>query len=349
MQKLLVGAFFLLGAASLAACGGGSSVPSGAVSTNSSIGGSPPPGSHSVYFTTNGQNGNFGLQPSVFGFLSLASGTQYPYITITNAPAADVTGLATDAAGNVYAAFASKTSIESEIIEYGAGTAQPVRTIQSDELQTIHAISVTPDGSVFALVNAGKPGCSSVPHLLVFAPGSNGTVAPQRDITGPATRLAGSFLATAADDSAYVAYGDTQGGVILKYAPSADGNAAPSAAINGTNTGLDTLYGLATSGTQVAAITRPSLSQEQSNVVAFPLNANGNVAPANTLSLNDVAFDIAIDATGQTYLYFAGPRTLGVYAPEASGVAAPVGVFTPTLPAFSGCATCGFLGPMAVH
>jgi hypothetical protein len=311
--------------------------------------------------TSSGQSYNLGLQPSIFAYNSSATGTEQPVNTIVNPSALGITGLATDAQGNVYASYATSTSgpiTYSEIVEYSPD-GSPLRTIAGNNtlLQTISNIAVAPDGTIYVLESAAQVGCPGLPYLLAFAATSSGNVAPARVITGSNTDLpqgGGGALAAGPDGTAYVSsivsneVGNTVG-KIAAYGPSQTGDVPPEAIIQGSSTQIGFVYSMAASPNGLVVDTRSDSTQEQGKILTFPFGANGNVSPANVINVSKLGFQLAVDSAGQYYMYLGSPGGVEIFAADASGAASPIGSFTPTLPAFAGCNTCGFLGPMAVH
>lgn len=346
----------------LTGCGGGGGA-AGTIPAESpsNIGAGAAPAStssHTIYFTSSGLQG---IQPSFFAYSSSASGSEQPLNTIVNSTALGISGLATDAQGNIYASYltgASGATLFSKIIEYSP-TGSPIRTIGGDNtnLQTISNIAVAPDGTIYVLESAAPVGCPGLPHLLAFAPGSSGNVAPTRDITGSYTDLpqgGGGALTAGPDGSAYVSNIVSSSttkdvGKIDVYGPSQTGNVHPQAIIQGGNTQIGFVYALAASPNGLYVDSRIDSTQEQGTIVTFPFDANGNVAPSKVLNLPEIGFQLASDSAGNYYLYLGSRTAVEIFAADASGNASPIGSFRPTLPQFSGCNTCGFTGPMAVH
>jgi sugar lactone lactonase YvrE len=166
----------------------------------------------------------------------------------------------------------------------------------------------------------------STHSIDVFAPGTNGNVAPLRTISGSNTGLGPSF---GPDDVKVDPSGDVWAATfdsnsIVEFAPGASGNATPICTISGSNTGLSTPddFSIGSDGTVYVA------NFGTSSVVVFAPGACGNVTPEITLSgsntgLSGVLDGIGVDATGTIYVADTGTNTIDVFAPGANGNVAP--------------------------
>lgn len=118
--------------------------------------------------------------------------------------------------------------------------------------------------------------------VLVFAPGSNGNVAPAAAISGSSTLLSNPFgIAVDANGNIYVANDSTSG--ITVYAPGSTGNVAPIRQINGPQTELGDVRALAVdaSGKIYAGSVFGGTFW---HISVFPPGANGDVAPTAIIS-----------------------------------------------------------------
>lgn len=119
-------------------------------------------------------------------------------------------------------------------------------------------------------------------------------------------------------------------GSITVYSANATGNAAPTAAIAGNNTGLNFPYGIARDGTGRLYVTNLSASPEA--VTVYAADAAGNAAPIATIAgsstgLHGAQGGIAVNAAGRLYVPNIGSTdsgdTITVYAPGATGNVTP--------------------------
>lgn len=157
----------------------------------------------------------------------------------------------------------------------------------------------------------------------VFAPGTNGNVAPLRRIVGESTGLSGP--ADVAVDSAGDVYSSNfNNDTITEYAPGASGNAAPIRTIGGALTKLanNDDMSVATNGEIYAG------NFAGTPVVVFAPGASGNVAPVRTLEGSETGLSgvdgLGADATGA--LYVDSGDSIRVFAPGANGNVAPIRV-----------------------
>ena len=158
----------------------------------------------------------------------------------------------------------------------------------------------------------------------VFAPGTNGNVAPARRIAGVSTGLSGP--ADVAVDSAGDVYSSNfNGSTITEYAPGATGNAAPIRTIGGelTKLGNNDDISVATNGTIYAG----NFSAIPP-VVVFAPGASGNVAPVRTLAgeLTGLGLVDGLGADASGTLYVDSGASIRAFAPGASGNVAPTHV-----------------------
>lgn len=140
-----------------------------------------------------------------------------------------------------------------------------------------------PPANAITIVNAGGDA------ILTFAGDASGDVAPVATLAGDQTGLASACaLALDGADDLYVATPSA----ILVFAPNASGNVAPTRTIAGPAALAqgDQFVALAVlaDGTLVAASQAPSGQDAGTNrnpkVMVFPPNANGDVAPSQTIN-----------------------------------------------------------------
>ena len=156
----------------------------------------------------------------------------------------------------------------------------------------------------------------------VFAPGSNGNVAPERVIEGSSTGLdgPGDVKVDSAGDLYVVNF---SGNTITEYAPGASGNATPTCTIGGSNTGLSTPddMSLEADGTIVVG------NLFASTVGIFAPGSCGNVAPIETLAGSNTGFNdvdgVGTDAAGNIYANSTLNESINVFPAGANGNVAP--------------------------
>jgi NHL repeat-containing protein len=186
-------------------------------------------------------------------------------------------------------------------------------------------------------------------QVAVFAPGSSGNVTPIRRIAGVNPNFhapTGVWLDAAGN--IYVA-DSTIGFIgippdIQVFATGSTGNVASIRTIIGSNTGLS-----GPEGVVVDSVGQLYVANAGNNSIAiFAPNASGNVAPIRTISgpttLLDAPSGLALDAAGYLYVGSAnGSRAAPVlvFAPGASGNAAPVQTITINAPRSNYAAPAG--------
>jgi sugar lactone lactonase YvrE len=122
-------------------------------------------------------------------------------------------------------------------------------------------------------------GGSLLPSVLEFSAGSNGDVAPIRDVSGSETQLAhANAIALDGEGNIYVS-NISGGNSIDVFDSTANGNASPSRVISGPETLLDGPLGIAVDRHGIYAD-----SDYASFIERFALDANGNVAPVSAVS-----------------------------------------------------------------
>jgi sugar lactone lactonase YvrE len=203
-----------------------------------------------------------------------------------------------DAAGNIYATnFASIT----EYASGAQGNASPIATIAGSNTgltpptggQGPLGIAVDAKGTIYVTDRFFGPAGG----VLIFAPGSNGNVAPIATISGTNTLLSQPFgIAVDAAGNIYVANDGSSG--VTVYAPGSNGNVAPIRQIAGSNTELGDVAGVTvdTSGKIYTASSLVTFA----HISVFAADANGDVAPVSILS-SSVLFEPGELALHQTH------------------------------------------------
>jgi hypothetical protein len=186
--------------------------------------------------------------PGIMVFAAGASGNVAPQQIIAPDayPAVDNTGLdagdlyvGVDASGNIYVADSYSQKIL--VFAPGAnGNVAPVRVLSGDKTLLAGCDVVAFDGTGNLYV-ANYNGMS----VTVYAPGASGNVAPIATLTGANTGI--GYLATIVVDLAGSVYASGQAvdstgrtrSAILRFAPGANGNVAPVAALVGADTEIN--------------------------------------------------------------------------------------------------------------
>jgi hypothetical protein len=175
------------------------------------------------------------------------------------------------------------------------------------------------------VVSQGQCGGS----ILVFAPDSDGDVAPLREIAGDATGLkCSAAIAIGADEQIYV--GNANGGPVLVFDAKAAGNAAPSRRVGGAHSDILDVTGLA-----LDASGRLYVSDwtNQDVLVYAPLAPEGAAAERTIQGISHPTA-VAVGASGAPVLVNgsddAGHHALGLFSKDAAGVAQPEAVLSDT-------------------
>ena len=293
----------------------------------------------SIYVTNSPRQG--GPIPTVAEFAAGASGNVAPVNSIggpRNTQLITETGIAQDSSGLTYVGNGN-TAVITVYAPGASGDVAPVSTLAGSntglnrpEGMIVHsgklyvANGPTPPGTD----PTAQPPSAITVYTLPLSTGAN-NIAPVQMVTGPAT---GMFQAVGlALDSAgnmYVANLDFQGNSSLtEYAANANGNAAPIATVEGSNTLLNGPEGLAIhAGTLYA-------SNDDNVVTEYSLPLSGgvdNIAPVATISGGNTGLaspiGVAFDAAGDLYVVNLVAQnspapTVTEYVPGATGNATP--------------------------
>jgi len=245
----------------------------------------------------------------------------------------DASGLAVDAAGNLYAAhglspYGNRVDVYAREAH---GSAAPARIItgRRTRLDTPFTVAIDARGALYV----ANEGTGQTGSITVYAPGAHGDSAPVRRIAGPHSMVqTPQALVFDARGNLYVAdYGDASR--VLVFAPGARGDARPLRVIAGDRTGLDNPSGLAID----AAGYLYTLSAGTQRVAVFAPGARGDVAPVRTIGGPRTRFagaDALVLAAGsvvvtndphaQNVKDAHATDYIGVFAPTARGDSAPV-------------------------
>lgn len=226
----------------------------------------------------------------------------------------------------LYVANATGNSVT--VYASGAGgNAKPIQDISGSKtkLLTPYGVAVDESGNIY-VTNDG------VDQIEVYAPGATGNVVPIRGIVGQPYRYPKGIAIDPVNGDIYVAKQSTNS--IIIYAPSASGADAPTAKIQGSNTGLNSPTGVAldTSGNIYVTNKGDSASEGNDSVTVYAAGSTGNVAPMRTIAGTrtglDIPVQLAVDASAKIYVANitypnSGNGSLTVYAAGAKGNVAP--------------------------
>ncbi len=245
-----------------------------------------------------------------------------------------VRGLAVDPGGAIYAADHNGAA-RIQVWAAGAnGNVAPFRVISgvNTTLALPERLALDSSGNIYVASNGNN-------RVAVFSAAANGDVAPIRAITG----LAGQPLAVALDASerVYVAMNNS---TIAVFAAGADGAAVPLRTIAGAATMLNWPTGISIAPNGDIVV----MNFNNAAVTVYSGTADGNVAPLRTLDVSpdaSSAYDVKVNSQGEIYVagYLSG--SIFVYAPGATGTAAPIDAVAGALTGINGPFSIA-LGPL---
>ncbi|MGA8576843.1 MAG: hypothetical protein WB609_14305 [Candidatus Cybelea sp.] len=191
-------------------------------------------------------------------------------------------GIALDSASNIYVTNQGNSSVT--VYPAGSsGNVTPIATISGTNTGLLNPFGIALDSSDRIYVANGLN--TTTPSVTVYAPGSNGNVAPIATIAGPNTGLADpSGIALDPTGRIYVGNENSPSfnGIVTVYAAGANGNAAPIRTIAGPSTGFaNGVYGVAWRNNRIFVTSGNSTISSQIGI--FPQNSNGNVAPTRSI------------------------------------------------------------------
>jgi hypothetical protein len=220
------------------------------------------------------------------------------------------------------------------------GSATPVRSFSTGELQNINYLAVAPDGTVYSQQTPGAGG------LTVFPPAASGLFPPNSQLSAPPNTTLGA-VAIPPDGSIFVYAVKSNPLVfeILKYPAGSIGSATPSAVITGPNTGLQDSRGGSTFVAMAVdhndniyvllSTFDPSSNGFHGSVEVFAAGSSGNATPIatiagkNTMLYGLVGSSLTVDPAGN--IFVAGPPGSGaiyVFNAGANGNVAPARTIT---------------------
>lgn len=245
-------------------------------------------------------------------------------------------GIALDRRGALYVVNDGGSSVA--VYAAGAGgDAQPIRTIRGGRAALAGAFDIAIDrhDTLYVTTAAG---------VTIYAPGASGDVAPVRTIAGNRTGLSAPIgVALDRRGRVYVTNGPRPrgGGAVQVYAPRAEGAAAAARTITGAATGLAQPTGAAFDSRGDLYVVNAG-PQGAGLVTVYDRHARGNAAPLRTLTGPNTylrrPIRIAFGRADTLYVlnaftwwkYGTDYVAVTVYAPGASGDAAPVRIISVT-------------------
>ena len=241
--------------------------------------------------------------------------------------------IARDTAGRIYVVNLGTSGASAETLtvyaDSATGNVAPVRTIPGIDAGRHNTGGVAVDAA--GRLYLATVGVGGVPGdtIKVFAANASDNATPLYTIAGTNTGLnVPGGIALDAAGRLYVAnYGSS---TVTVYAPGASGNAAPVSTIAGIHTGLNSPAYIALDRFGRLYVLNIVIISNQAHyhVTTFRATATGDASPIATLTGGNldvgVPSGLAVDATGRLYVAKNGISTIAIYAPGASGRAAPV-------------------------
>ena len=222
---------------------------------------------------------------------------------------------------------------------YARGDAPPLRTIEGPHTLLLDPGYLAMDGAGDLFVVNGSPN-RQYPNIVVFAPGSDGDVAPIRTINF-ADQPAYTGFPIAVDSQGYLYRADQVQSAIEVFAPGANGYPSPIRTISGPNTRLQNLFSVSLAPNGDIIATDAAGPSPSGRILEFSADANGDASPKRVIggsnTLLYLPWHAEFDAYGNMYIndnYNAYGNIL-VFSPGAHGNAAPIRALIPTPEAFT--------------
>jgi hypothetical protein len=197
------------------------------------------------------------------------------------------------------------------------GSVSPSSTVKGPTGVSFEGLAVDATGNLYVggVLPGTNPAFQGQLEILVYAPGSNGMANPARTITGNSTGLEGftqnsiSGLAVDSSGNIYVSSGLIKGGVINNgisvFAPTANGDAAPTNVITLTDTGTFTMGQIAVDSVgNIYVVASQSLTPGA--ILIFAANSTGTLPPTSTITGPETMLvgieGVAVDSQGNVYV-----------------------------------------------
>lgn len=207
------------------------------------------------------------------------------------------------------------------------GSVSPSSTVKGPTGVSFQGLAVDATGNLYVggVLPGTDPANQGQLEILAYAPGSNGMAKPTRTITGASTGLEGftqntiSGLAVDSSGNVYVSSGLIKGGVvndgISVFAPTANGDVAPTNVITMTDIGTFTMGQIAVdSAGNIYVVASQSLTPGA--ILIFASNSTGTVPPTSTITGPETMLDgirgVAVDGEGNIYVSNVG--STGVFS-----------------------------------
>lgn len=194
-----------------------------------------------------------------------------------------MSGLATDAAGDIYASNGSGSVLT--FSSAATGSVAPASTVTLSSGAGPQAIAVDSSGNLY-VATAAPANNTPIDPIEIFAPGAT---SPSRSLGGALTTLSiGSPQGLATDSAGNLYVANVASGVssILIFEPTASGNAPPLRDITGSATELGCVGGIALDNEgYLYVVSVPTCGSTASpTVLKFSTTGNGNIAPVATFT-----------------------------------------------------------------
>jgi len=185
-------------------------------------------------------------------------------------------GITVDASYNLFVANRSPASI-TEYASGATGNATPSHTIAGANtgINQPMDVAINPVNGDIGVVNYNGSSCMPDNKTLVFPTGTNGNVAPTRDIVTGCSAL----FSIAYDQNGVIYEGNNNSNAVNVYGPTATSETQVQY-ITGSNTQISGPYGVAVDASGYLYV----ISTSGSSILVFAPGATGNVAPVETIS-----------------------------------------------------------------
>jgi len=303
-----------------------------------------PAAAESVYVIQNPATFGSG-SGTILQFLSTDTGAATPKSTITAPANTSFGSVGTDGSGNIYVTANSATTLDLREYSVGStGSATPIRLLPSNNTTMMWApdgIDVSAAGEIFVSEDTGG--------VADYSATATGSIAPTRYILGASqtggglsTLVAANAVAADSSGNLYIMNEGAPGLMpICVFAPTDNGNVAPTRTIGGANTMIETMGGLATDSVgnfYISNTTSNSDGTYTGSVLEFAPTATGNVAPIRTISGSSTQLGklggIKVDSTGNIFVVSTDSTgenpTILEFSELATGNATPTLSFTST-------------------